>query len=146
MCVCVCVCPGLTPSQTAKIAAERALAERQAQRAAAAASLPPERRIAMQLVKEMYLSWGPPLEAMTRAGRAFEGLEALLGAQEFNLQVQGGMITVECNTHTHTDPPTHPPTQTHTHIAHTCTSMPACIVRLAAIPCMAQYVRADCIP
>jgi hypothetical protein len=33
--------------------------------------------------------WQAPLEALSKAGRAFEGLEALLGGAGFDLSVRG---------------------------------------------------------
>lgn len=49
-----------------------------------------ERQEAERLVKELIALWAPPMETLSRAGRAFEGLEALLGGGRsgtFDLQV-----------------------------------------------------------
>ena len=51
---------------------------------------PVERREAETLVAGLMELWGPPIETLSRAGRAFEGLEALLGGGRsgtFDLQV-----------------------------------------------------------
>jgi hypothetical protein len=50
------------------------------------AALPPEKLLAVELVKALYFQWREPMEAMDTAGRAFEGLEALLGGSGFELQ------------------------------------------------------------
>jgi hypothetical protein len=50
------------------------------------AALPPEKLLAVELVKALYFQWKEPMEALTKAGRAFEGLEALLGGSGFELQ------------------------------------------------------------
>jgi hypothetical protein len=50
------------------------------------AALPPEKLLAVELVKALYFQWREPMEAMAKAGRAFEGLEALLGGSGFELQ------------------------------------------------------------
>lgn len=50
------------------------------------AALPPEKLLAVELVKALYFQWREPIEALTKAGRAFEGLEALLGGSGFELQ------------------------------------------------------------
>ena len=50
----------------------------------------PERREAERLVAALLEQWGPPIQTLSRAGRAFEGLEALLGGARggtFDLQV-----------------------------------------------------------
>lgn len=50
----------------------------------------PERQEAEKLVAELIALWGPPMETLSRAGRAFEGLEFLLGGGRsgtFDLQV-----------------------------------------------------------
>lgn len=39
----------------------------------------PELREAERLVSELIALWGPPIETLSRAGRAFDGLEFLLG-------------------------------------------------------------------
>jgi hypothetical protein len=56
-----------------------------------AASWAPERREAEKLVAELMKLWGPPIATLSRAGRAFEGLEFLLGggrSGSFDLQVR----------------------------------------------------------
>ncbi|KAF6255953.1 hypothetical protein COO60DRAFT_1296414 [Scenedesmus sp. NREL 46B-D3] len=50
------------------------------------AALAPEKLLAVELVKALYFQWREPMEAMAKAGRAFEGLEALLGGTGFELQ------------------------------------------------------------
>ena len=55
----------------------------------------PERREAERLVQELMALWGPPMETLSRAGRAFEGLEALLGGGRngsFDLQVHNAFM------------------------------------------------------
>ena len=50
----------------------------------------PELREAERLVAELIALWGPPIETLSRAGRAFDGLEFLLGGGRggtFDLQV-----------------------------------------------------------
>lgn len=79
-----------TTAQTAAKAAQRAIEERAAARAAAAAALPLEKRIALELVRELYMSWAAPVEGLSRAGAAFEGLEQLLGGADFSLTVGWG--------------------------------------------------------
>ena len=49
-----------------------------------------EMKTAQSLVQELMDIWGPPIQTLSRAGRAFGGLEALLGggrAGTFDLQV-----------------------------------------------------------
>ena len=49
-----------------------------------------EQRTAEALAAELISVWGPPIQTLSRAGRAFGGLEALLGggrAGTFDLQV-----------------------------------------------------------
>lgn len=43
------------------------------------AAAPPEKRIAVELLKELFTTWKTPMETLSKAGRAFDGLEALLG-------------------------------------------------------------------
>ncbi len=38
-----------------------------------------------QQVKELYVKWSGPMDALAKAGRAFDGLEALLGGAGFDL-------------------------------------------------------------
>ena len=47
----------------------------------------PEKRNAERLVAELAEKWEAPMLAMSRAGRAFAGLEAVLGGDAFSLQV-----------------------------------------------------------
>lgn len=47
----------------------------------------PQQRIAETLVRGMRTAWGPAMQTLERAGRAFDGLEALLGGTAFDLQV-----------------------------------------------------------
>ncbi|GLI69534.1 hypothetical protein VaNZ11_014179 [Volvox africanus] len=54
--------------------------------AAAASGASNEKATAFALVKEFYGQWQAPVETLGRAGRAFEGLEALLGAEGFDLE------------------------------------------------------------
>jgi hypothetical protein len=87
--------------------------------AAALAALPADRQLAASLVKELYFSWKAPMEALSAAGRAFQGLEALLGGGEFDLQ--GGLwrrqvqslVTICMCAHTHTQYTIHPHTHSH---------------------------------
>lgn len=51
------------------------------------ASWSPEKRTAERLVAELAAQWEAPMQAMARAGRAFAGLEAVLGGDAFSLQV-----------------------------------------------------------
>lgn len=50
-----------------------------------------ERRLAVELAKELYHKWAAPMDTLSKAGRAFDGLEALLGGAggEFELSVSG---------------------------------------------------------
>ncbi|EFJ48678.1 hypothetical protein VOLCADRAFT_90897 [Volvox carteri f. nagariensis] len=59
---------------------------RAAAAAASASGASPEKATAFALVKELYGQWQAPVETLGRAGRAFEGLEALLGADGFDLE------------------------------------------------------------
>lgn len=73
-------------------AAQETVQETEAEEAGAAGeeSWSPSQRIAHRLVNEVVEMWGPPIQALARAGRAFEGLEALLGGGRsgaFDLQV-----------------------------------------------------------
>eukprot|EP00803_Ostreobium_quekettii_P008826 evm.model.scf_2565.1 EVM.evm.TU.scf_2565.1 scf_2565:1050-6339(-) len=43
------------------------------------AGLPPDRRAAIEATKALYQKWQAPMDALSKAGRAFEGLECLLG-------------------------------------------------------------------
>lgn len=63
------------------------------------ASLPEDRRLAVELVKELYFKWKGPMETLDKAGRAFLGLEALLGGTGFEVegniwrrQVRGSVV------------------------------------------------------
>lgn len=58
--------------------------------AATSSGASPEKATAFALVKELYGQWKAPVETLGRAGRAFEGLEALLGADGFDLEVRWG--------------------------------------------------------
>ncbi len=48
--------------------------------------LTPDRATAVRLVKELFVRWQAPIETLGRAGRAFEGLESLLGGSGFELE------------------------------------------------------------
>jgi len=50
------------------------------------ARLPADKRLAVELVKGMYFEWKGPMETLDKAGKAFLGLEALLGGQGFEVQ------------------------------------------------------------
>lgn len=50
------------------------------------AALAPDKLLAVELVKEMYFAWRSPMEALDKAGKAFQGLEALLGGASFEVQ------------------------------------------------------------
>ncbi|KAI8463939.1 MAG: hypothetical protein J3K34DRAFT_455000 [Monoraphidium minutum] len=52
----------------------------------AAPQLPPDKAAAVELVKDLYVRWQAPVETLGRAGRAFDGLEALLGGAGFELE------------------------------------------------------------
>ena len=54
----------------------------------------PEKRNAERLVAELAEKWEAPMLAMSRAGRAFAGLEAVLGGDAFSLQVRMFSILV----------------------------------------------------
>jgi hypothetical protein len=65
--------------------------------------LPLDRRTAMALAKELYGTWQAPINALSKAGRAFAGLEALLGGardgSNFDLQVRCGCVCARlCDT------------------------------------------------
>lgn len=47
----------------------------------------PQQRIAETLVRGMRMQWEPAMSTLAKAGRAFDGLEALLGGGAFDLQV-----------------------------------------------------------
>ncbi|GLC50817.1 hypothetical protein PLESTB_000435300 [Pleodorina starrii] len=70
----------LTPSEAA------AARLRSAVLAATSSGAAPDKATAFALVKELYGQWQAPVETLGRAGRAFEGLEALLGAEGFDLK------------------------------------------------------------
>ena len=77
--------------------AEVAAARLQASiKAAMAAGASGEKATAFALVKELYGTWQGPVETLGRAGRAFEGLEALLGGDDFDLQVRQRDDGVPC--------------------------------------------------
>ncbi|KAL6765729.1 hypothetical protein V8C86DRAFT_2448564 [Haematococcus lacustris] len=69
----------------ANLSAKKLAEAKAAERVAAQAALPPERRLAIEIVKEMYSVWSGPVAALGRAGAAFDGLEALLGGDGFSL-------------------------------------------------------------
>ncbi|KAF8064522.1 viaA [Scenedesmus sp. PABB004] len=50
------------------------------------AGLPAEKLLAVELTKAMYFAWRGPMETLDTAGRAFAGLEALLGGEGFEVQ------------------------------------------------------------
>jgi hypothetical protein len=60
---------------------------RAAVEAATSSGASAEKATAFALVKELYGVWLGPVETLGKAGRAFEGLEALLGADGFDLEV-----------------------------------------------------------
>jgi hypothetical protein len=72
-------------SLRARDATVRKAAERAARRAARLAALGPERRAAVEAARALYATWEPAAAALDRAGRAFEGLEALLGGEGFGV-------------------------------------------------------------
>lgn len=56
---------------------------------AAISNLPLDKRTALECTKELYNKWQQPIDTLSKAGRAFEGLEALLGggaSGSFDLQ------------------------------------------------------------
>ena len=57
----------------------------------------PEKRVAEQLVAELAALWEAPMQAMARAGRAFAGLEAVLGGDAFSLQVRKPVRGASCS-------------------------------------------------
>lgn len=68
------------------LAAQRQREEaKKAKKAAAMALLPLDKRTAVELVKAMYATWQGPVDTLSKAGRAFAGLEALLGGAGFDL-------------------------------------------------------------
>lgn len=50
------------------------------------AGLSPDKLLAVELVKSLYFDWKGPMETLDKAGRAFQGLEALLGGSGFEVQ------------------------------------------------------------
>ncbi|GFR40849.1 hypothetical protein Agub_g1499 [Astrephomene gubernaculifera] len=70
----------LSPAEAAQARLRAAVAS------ATAAGAAPDKATAFALVKELYGQWLAPVETLGRAGRAFEGLEALLGADGFDLE------------------------------------------------------------
>ncbi|KXZ45227.1 hypothetical protein GPECTOR_57g517 [Gonium pectorale] len=76
------------PAAAAVLSPSEAAAERlrAAVAAATAGGAPADKATAFALVKELYAQWQGPVETLGRAGRAFEGLEALLGADGFDLE------------------------------------------------------------
>lgn len=60
-------------------------AKKAAKRDARLAALGPERRAAVEVARALYEQWEPAATALDRAGRAFEGLEALLGGEGFGV-------------------------------------------------------------
>lgn len=50
------------------------------------ARLPADKRLAVELVKGLYFTWKGPMETLDKAGKAFLGLEALLGGTGFEVQ------------------------------------------------------------
>ncbi len=73
-------------SQTQASASEEQESEPDPQEAIRAA-WSPDRRVAEDLVAAMIQAWQAPILTLSRAGRAFEGLEGLLGGF-FDLQVR----------------------------------------------------------
>lgn len=53
------------------------------------ARLPADKLLAVELVKGLYFTWKGPMETLDKAGKAFMGLEALLGGSGF--QVEGNI-------------------------------------------------------
>jgi hypothetical protein len=51
--------------------------------------LPADKLLAVELVKGLYFQWKGPMETLDKAGKAFLGLEALLGGSGF--QVDGNI-------------------------------------------------------
>ena len=106
---------GKTGARTAEAATSTARQEEEEEAAEAQRQLEarwsPQQRIAEALVKGMRSAWEPAMLTLARAGRAFDGLEALLGGSTFDLQAR----TCTC----------------------TCRGSPAC----ALCPCTAWHVR-----
>lgn len=82
--------PAVSASELAAARLKAQVAAAMAQGAAA------DKATAFALVKELYGTWKDPVETLGRAGRAFEGLEALLGAEGFDLEVGKGCVGGWC--------------------------------------------------
>lgn len=67
-------------------------AKRAAKREARLAALGPERRAAVEAARALYEKWEPAAAALDRAGRAFEGLEALLGGEGFGVSGEAARL------------------------------------------------------
>ncbi|KAG2483511.1 hypothetical protein HYH03_017619 [Edaphochlamys debaryana] len=70
----------LSPSEAAQARLRAAVDAARAQGATA------EKATAFALVKELYATWLSPVQTLDRAGKAFDGLEALLGGDGFDLE------------------------------------------------------------
>lgn len=90
----------------------------------AAAQLPREKAAAVELVKDLYMSWQAPMETLGRAGRAFEGLEALLGGAGFELEGNIWKRQVCVEGWGRTSQPTSCPPSQPTNTSATCNKMP----------------------
>lgn len=78
--------PGGAAPADGQAATEASAAAKKKKKAAAVAQLPPDKAAAFELVKALYAQWQAPVQTLGRAGRAFEGLEALLGGAGFELE------------------------------------------------------------
>jgi hypothetical protein len=67
-------------------------AKRAAKREARLDALGPEKRAAVEAARSLYEKWEPAVAALDRAGRAFEGLEALLGGEGFGVSGEAARL------------------------------------------------------
>lgn len=67
-------------------------AKRAAKREARLNALGPEKRAAVEAARSLYEKWEPAAAALDRAGRAFEGLEALLGGEGFGVSGEAARL------------------------------------------------------
>jgi len=67
-------------------------ARRASRRDARLTALGPERRAAVEAARALYEKWEPAATALDRAGRAFEGLEALLGGEGFGVSGEAARL------------------------------------------------------
>lgn len=75
-------CRRRTNQDVAKVAAEAEEAARKKPKPKVNPNLPLDTRTSLELVKEMYATWRAPIETLSKAGKAFDGLEALLGGAQ----------------------------------------------------------------